>query len=207
MSKKQIVVVYGGDAWNSYEEYFEYLKNYELTQEKFDKTMSRRWKDRLQESLGDDFTVVKLKMPCSRNAKYEEWAIWFTKILPYIEKDAVLLGHSLGASFLAKFLSENTLPASFAQLYLVSGCFGCGGGFELSEDLGMIEKQVREVYIYHSHDDPVVDFADAMKYKEALPSAELVEFDDRHHFIGEEFPEIVAKIKEGCGIMNTQLEE
>lgn len=197
MSKKrQVVVIHGGEIWNTHEEYIEYLTNYDLTREKFEKMTTQRWKDRLQENLGDAYFVVQPQMPCSRNAKYDEWAIWFEKLVPYTENGCVLIGHSLGANFLAKYLALHDLPVHVSQLHLVAGCFGAAGGFVLPKSLEKITHTVDKTYIYHSQDDPVVDFVDAQKYKKALPYAELIIFSENGHFSQEEFPEIIDKVKE-----------
>ncbi|XLQ20363.1 MAG: alpha/beta fold hydrolase [Candidatus Moraniibacteriota bacterium] len=194
-NKKQVIVIHGGDAWDTHDEYIEYLKNYDFTQEKFDKVTSRRWKDSLQESLGDNFQVIKPGMPSSRNAKYNEWLIWFEKLLPYVVDGAILVGHSLGANFLAKYLAENMLDVDINQVHLVAGCYGAKGDFDLQESLKNVENQCDNIYIYHSLDDFVVSFDDGKKYQVALPNAVFVEFEDRNHFLQEEFPEIVENIK------------
>ncbi len=193
--KKHIVVIHGGDAWDTYEDYLNYLRDYEFTEEKFHKTTTRRWKDHLQDDLGERVLVVKPQMPCDRNAKYVEWKIWFDKIVPYIDDGAVFVGHSLGATFLAKYLAENTLPISLTQLHLVAGCYGWHGGFELPHALDAITEACRDIFIYHSHDDMVVDFTDAQKYKNALPTAQLITFDDRGHFLDSHFPVLVDNIR------------
>lgn len=193
--KKHVIVIHGGEVWNTHQEYIEHLISYDFTREKFEKVTTQRWKDRLQSVLGKQFLVVKPEMPCSRNAKYDEWVIWFEKVIPYIEDDCVLVGHSLGANFLAKYLALHDFPVSIAQLHLVAGCFGIVGGFDLPESLKKIERSVHTVYIYHSHDDPVVEFADALKYSEALPDAQLIAFSENGHFIQEEFPELVDNVR------------
>lgn len=195
MNKKQVIVIGGGEAWDTYEEYIEYLKNYDFTKEKFEKTTSERWKDNLQKDLGNDFQVVKPIMPSARNAKYNEWVIWFEKLFPYLNDDLVLIGHSLGANFLAKYLAENNMPMSTKQLHLVAGCYGAGGGFDLPRSLKNIEEQCEDVFIYHSTDDFVVEFAEGLQYKKMLSNATFVQFEDRNHFLQGEFPEIVENIQ------------
>lgn len=189
--KKQVVVIHGGEAWNTYEEYIVYLKD-----EEYDPYIMwpDGWKKTLEEKLGSSFEVFTPKMPSPLNAKYDEWAIWFDKLVPYLRDDVFMIGHSLGANFVAKYLAHNDLPVSIAQLHLVAGCFGCNGGFALREELNRIEKNVPKIFIYHSHDDDIVGFADAMKYQASLPSAQLVTFEDRGHFLQEDFPELVENI-------------
>ena len=47
----------------------------------------------------------------------------------------------------------------------------------------------------HSKDDFVVPYEHALKYKAALPEAELVTFEDKNHFLVEELPELVERIR------------
>ena len=195
-NKKQIIIIHGGEAWDTHEEYIKYLNDYDFTKEKLNKILSRRWKDNLQEILGDDFQVIKPQMPSKSNAKYNEWAIWFEKLFPYLNKNIILIGHSLGANFLAKYLSENIMKSTIDQIHLVAGCYGWKGGFELADSLVQIEKQSADIFLYQSMDDPLVDFTDAEKYQVALPSATFVKFDDRGHFLQEEFPEIIENVKD-----------
>jgi len=195
IDKKQVIVIHGGEAWDTYEEYIEYLKSYDFTMEKFDKIISRRWKENLQNNLGENFQVIKPSMPSERNAKYNEWTIWFEKLFPYLNEEIILIGHSLGATFLAKYISENILPKHISQIHLVSGAIGSKGGFNFETSLEKIENQCKNIFIYHSTDDFVVDFEDGLKYKKMLPKAIFIKFDDRNHFLQEEFPEIVQNIK------------
>lgn len=195
MTKKQVLVIHGGETFETYDEYMQYLRDYPL-ERILKKTETRRWKDRLQDDLGGSYDVFSPMMPNMRNAKYEEWKIWIEKYVPILRNDIILIGHSLGAIFLAKYLSENDFPVRVVQSHLVAGPYQCRGWDALSESLEKIEQQVKKIYIYHSTDDPVVDFADAQKFHKALPSAELITFDHRGHFLDEYFPELLTHVKE-----------
>ncbi len=168
----------------------------------FEGLKKRGWKDNLAESLGKDFEVIIPKMPNPGNARYREWKIWFEKIIPFLEKEVVLIGHSMGGIFLAKYLSENSFPKNIAGLFLVSAPY-CGedlksssGGFSFSGSLEKINQQCKNVFIYHSSDDPNVSFSDFEKYKKSLPEAKARSFQNKGHFNQEEFPEIVENIKD-----------
>jgi predicted alpha/beta hydrolase family esterase len=134
-------------------------------------------------------------MPSGRNAKYNEWSIWFEKLFPYLNEEIILIGHSLGATFLIKYISENILPIHINQIHLVAGAICIKGGFGYNDSLDKIEKQCNNIFIYHSIDDPVVDFEDALKYQKMLTNAKFEQFEDRGHFLQEKFPEIVGNIK------------
>lgn len=190
--KKQVIAIHGGDAWDAYEEYIERLK--EWTYDPYE-IYGDGWKKLLADRLGSEYEVFLPQMPSKYNAKYMEWCIWFEKVIPYIHREAIVIGHSLGANFVAKYLAENTVPFVVAQVHLVSGCYGLGGGFALPDSLENISKHCKKVFIYHSTDDSIVPYADALKYHKSLPEAKLVTFTDRGHFLDDDFPEIEENIK------------
>ncbi|MDD5589791.1 MAG: alpha/beta hydrolase [Candidatus Portnoybacteria bacterium] len=187
--KKQILVIHGGNAFKNQKEYLAYLKNL-----KIDIYWSEKWKAKLPVTLGKKFEVLAPKMPNLMNAKFNEWKIWFEKYFPYLRDNIILLGHSLGGIFLAKYLSENKFPKKIMAVFLIAA--PCGYvNFELPKNLDKMSKQAGRIFIYHSQDDPIVPISEARKYKNLLPEAELVIFKNREHFNQENFPEIVKKIK------------
>ncbi len=198
--KKQIVVIHGGDTFDSYEEWFEYLKAKKLDFEKM-KASHKEWKALLQDKLGEEYEVILPQMPNKQNARYKEWKIWFEKMIPFFEQTVIFIGHSLGAIFLAKYLSENTYPKKIAATFLVAGPFDtrdCDyslGDTTLPTDLSHFEKQGGSIFLYQSKDDPVVPYVDVEKYKNKLPNAIERIFDDRGHFPQQDFPEIINDIQ------------
>jgi len=78
--KTQIIVIRGGDTFETYEEYLSFLKDFQIDLDYINK---KGWKRSLQEKLGDDFEVISPRMPNSGNAKYLEWKIWIEKFSPF----------------------------------------------------------------------------------------------------------------------------
>jgi len=194
---KQILFIHGGDSFATREAMMEYWKTESVENPFRQDTKRRKWKDDLREVLVGEFAFAAPRMPNHMNAHYDEWSMWFEKFVPFLNNGDILIGYSLGANFLAKYLSENTLPIYLSQLHLVSGCFG-EGDFTLSGSLENISVQTEKIYIYHSQDDEIVPVADAAKFKKALPKASMCIFDNRGHFFNEEsFPELVANIRHG----------
>lgn len=195
--KKQIVIIGGGDTFETYEEYLKFLRECKLDPSDFYK---KGWKKRLADHLGDRFDVLSTQMPNNSNAKYLEWKIWFDKYVPYFKNNVTFVAHSLGGLFLAKYLSENDIPQKILATLLVSPPFDDTSGdysladFILPESLKKLEKQVGKIILYHSKDDQVVPFSALEQYKNALPKAETRIFEDRGHFNQEEFPELVQDI-------------
>lgn len=195
--KKQVFVIHGGTAFGTYDEYIAYLRGKAVD---LAKLLSKDWKDTLQKFLGEDFEVYFLKMPNSQDAKYLEWAIWFEKYIPFMNDGVILVGHSLGAVFLARYLSENTFPKCTKGVFLVAAPYEDDEGRKLPEfaitgPLARLGEQVKNLFFYHSKDDPVVPFSELARYQKELPEATYRIFDNRLHFNAESFPEIVEDIK------------
>lgn len=197
---KQVVVIHGGSTFDTYDEYLSALKEKIIDIEYLE--TKKGWKSALADELGAGYNVLTLQMPNKQNAKYKEWKIWFEKILPLLDKRLILIGHSLGGIFLAKYLSENTINER-----VVAGCFlvaapydmqdrkGTLGDFTLTDSFEKIHEQSRYTHLYHSTDDPVVPFVDLAKYQRQLPYARATVFNDRQHFNQENFPELVEDIR------------
>ncbi len=199
--KKQILSIHGGDVFNSYEDYLSFLREYPADLNRI--LTKKKWKNNLQDDLGEGWEVLNPQMPNYHNAKYVEWKIWFEKFLPFLRDGVILIGSSLGGSFLVKYLSENEFPVKISAAYLIAAPFSAEsrdanytlGDFALPEALDKFEQQVEKIFLYHSADDPVVPFSDLERYAQVFPKAKKVIFQDRGHFSQEHFPEIVDAIK------------
>lgn len=196
--KKQVLVIHGGNAFDTYEKYIAYLTNKKLT---LDDLEVSGWKQSLGKALGKDFEVFLPQMPNARNARYLEWKIWFEKIIPLLNEEIVLVGHSLGGLFLAKYLSENDCSKKIVATFLVAAPFNTKTKFDFVDfvlkdnSLKKMNKQGGKIFIFQSEDDEVVPYADSKKYKKVLPDSKMIVFKDRGHFHQPNFPEIVKEIK------------
>jgi predicted alpha/beta hydrolase family esterase len=203
MNKQQVFYIHGGDAFSDHQAFLEDLKTRPVrnlpTAER-----TKRWTNSFEEDLGADYEVFMPSMPNSQNAKYEEWKIWFERHFEYLHDDVILVGWSQGGYFFAKYLTENDLPFKIKALFLLAPPFepddfgGEDGGdftFDTSR-VGELAKKTTKITIMSSKDDFVVPYEHSLKYKEALPEAELITFEDKNHFLVEEFPELLDKIKE-----------
>lgn len=194
--KKQVVIIHGGDTFETYEEYLNFLRGYEIDVERY-KSDKSDWKPWLRRRLGSGYEIVLPIMPNKTNAQFGEWKIWFEKFFPYLNDEVILIGHSLGGTFLAKYLSENQFPKKIKAVFLVGAVYDLDSedyslvSFVLPEKLNL---QTENTMIYHSKDDPVVSFSALEQFKKALPHAQTRIFEDRGHFNQEEFPELAEDI-------------
>lgn len=194
---KQVCIIHGGTTYDTYDDYLRDLASSDI---KYDRLLyGGNWKTWLSEEL-TDYDVLLPSMPNKQNAQYTEWTLTFEKVLPHLTEDTVLVGHSLGGIFLAKYLSENDLTITFKKLILIAAPYDD----ESSESLASfrltsaraVASYAQEIHILHSSDDPVVPVEEAHKYLSDLPSAQLHAYNDKLHFNEPEFPELKQLIEE-----------
>jgi len=197
--KKQVVVIHGGDAFSTYEKYISFLKNFQIDLERY-RSERIDWKRNLGKELGQNYEVILPEMPNKTNAKYVEWKIWFEKLIPYLNPEIILIGHSMGGVFLVKYLAEEKFPKKILAVFLIAAPYDMDEGRPLVEfippnSLSQFENQAVKVFLYHSKDDQIVNFAEFEKYQKSLKNVVSKAFTDRGHFNQESFPELVEDIK------------
>lgn len=196
MSKKIFIIGWWVDASN-YPDFETYL-----LQEEFNPYEEKvtGWKDNLQQDLWIWYEVIKVPMPNKFFAEYRYWKIMFEKALPYFWDKNILIGHSLGWTFLLKYLNENVLE-NISQIHLLApAVFDTPDellwSFRFDEKLENFKKYENITTIYASKDDDVVPFLDSEYLKNILPKSRCEVFEDKWHFIFEEhFEKLVENIK------------
>ena len=195
---KQVVVIHGGMTFKTYKEYINSLKGKRVSIDTFQS--HKTWRHSIEKQLGRNFQLLVPRMPNSNNSVYQEWKIWFERMSYFIKHDVILIGHSLGGIFLAKYLAENKFKKKIKGLIIVAGPYNsCTkeslGKFKLPKSLNQLSGQCKNIYLVFSKDDPVVPFKEMEKYCKALPTAKTVIFKNRGHFSQNHFPELVKIIK------------
>lgn len=188
----QILLIHGGDAWETQEEYIAALKAKEVTLERL---LSRDWKANLQDRFGTAVQVIMPRMPNSQNARYAEWKIYFEKIVPLFNDNLILIGHSLGGIFLAKYLSEEHIAKKIKATFFVAAPYNTAEihplvDFNLENDLHGVSEQGGRLMFFQSHDDQVVPFSNVKDYQKVLPTAEYHLTEQGGHFNQPSFPEL-----------------
>ena len=160
---RSAILIHGGTTYENRAQYLRALQEKNPKLEWF--KLRKDWKYELQDRLGDQFVVYAPQMPNKTNAQYDEWKLWFEKVVDLLGDEVTLIGHSLGALFLVKYLSENTLGRKARKLCLLGTPYdnaGMGaeqlGSFIRIGDLSSVALQVSEIYFYHSEDDFAVPF-------------------------------------------------
>ncbi len=200
-NKKQVLVIHGGDFFDTREAFFTDLKKQSFDAEELAPEERKRWKDNLAADLGSGYEVFRPRMPLPMFARYEEWKVWFEKMIPHMRDGIVLVGHSLGGTFLVRYLGENTLSVKVRALFLIAPYFAARKGSPEADSgwtigsIDSLEPQTGDAFIYQSEDDTNVPVSHAKEYASRIPKARLVIFKDRGHFRTERFPELATCIK------------
>ena len=199
MSKKQILLVHGGMTFKTEKDYLHWLKHKYIS-----KKQRPYWEQDLQKKLQSKYEIIRPRMPLQDNAKYRDWKILFERYILLLKKDYTLIGSSLGGIFLAKYLSENKMPKKALSVYLVCAPFDddlptedLAGGFTLKNDLALLEKNCKNLYVMFSQDDDVVPVSHAEKYRKKLKKGKILIYKGkRGHFTVSKFPEIIRFIEQ-----------
>lgn len=194
--KQQVVVIHGGDSFRTRQEYLRVLKRWPVTANSFQPRSD--WRASLSKTLGRKYEVFLPQMPNKWNARYDEWKIWFERMLPFVRHGVILIGHSLGGLFLAKYLSEKTITNKVKAVVLVSAPHNNTTDvydFRLIKKLNLLTRQVPKIFLIHSPNDRVVPISELQIYAQALPNATIIVLKNRGHFNQKSFSEIVRLIK------------
>ena len=84
--KQQVLVIRGGETFDTREQFYDYLKNVEY--DPYEKKRNRR--DWLEWSLCENFDSFAPLMPNKQSADYFAWKIRFERLFPYIKEDKTI---------------------------------------------------------------------------------------------------------------------
>ena len=139
----------------------------------------------LREALGEAYIVHYPLLP-------EESSPDFGRIkqigreISLIGEEVLLVGHSLGASMVLKYLSEKETRNRIAGVFLISTPFWSGDenwvqGLKLKKDFANNLPEDVPIFLYHCRDDEVVPFEHLSLYVQKLPEATIREIANGGH--------------------------
>jgi uncharacterized protein len=139
--------------------------------------------DSLRRALGPSYEVHYPAMPNEDDAPYDEWAQQIERKIAELQEPIMLVGHSVGASVLMKYLSETEIRKPVAGIFSISNPFWGGDGWRyegweelaLPPDLPAKLPNGAAIFLYHTRDDEVVPFDHLALYAQALPHATVRE--------------------------------
>jgi predicted alpha/beta hydrolase family esterase len=194
----QIISIHGGTTFEKYDDYLHHLETKVIFPDRI--TFKPMWRELLQQNLGSEYQVLLPTMPNKTNARYAEWKIWFNNLSNLIEDDCILIGHSMGAIFLAKYLSEVETDFRIKATILIATPYDDESvedltDFKLEGVSSLFSAQAGKVIIFNGNDDPVISSEDVQKYKDDLPNAQFITVPATDHYMRVEFPELLETIR------------
>jgi serine hydrolase len=120
-----------------------------------------------------------------------------------MQESIVLVGHSVGASILIKWMSEREGEKPIAGMFLLACPFWGGNGWCYSgyEELMLPEggatklSMGRQIFLYHCRDDATVPFDHLALYAQILPEATIWERDEGGHQFNNDLSFVAEDIK------------
>jgi uncharacterized protein len=155
----------------------------------------------LQTKLGSNYRVRYPAMPNEEEADYRTWKRVIVEEARRMGDDAILCGHSIGASVLIKVLTERGPKPSLAGAFLVAGPFWHEHKVwrweeaALSDDAGEHYPPGAALFFYHGGDDEVVPVAHLDMYAKAFPKAIFQRLPGRNHQINDDMGEVARDIQ------------
>jgi len=153
----------------------------------------------LRDALGAAYEVRYPEMPDEDAPEYGAWRDCIAEELTALGSGVILVGHSLGASVLFKYLSEEDSKAPVGGLFLVAAPFWGAEDWEVDEytpreDFAAWLPERLPIFFYHGRDDEIVPFEHLSLYAEKLPWATFRELDGGGHQLGNDLSGVARDI-------------
>ena len=141
-------------------------------------------------------------MPDEADPSYSRFKPVIEHELRVLNDGAIVIGHSLGASFLLKLLTTTARRKLFGGLFLLATPYwgGAGWRYEGFEQVALRANYAEALpraplHFYHCRDDATVPFAHLALYAADLPGARVHAFDSGGHQFENRLGEIAADVR------------
>ena len=154
----------------------------------------------LGQQFGANYLIHYPKMPREAEPDYTAWKQRIGEELATIADQAILVGHSFGASVAIKLLVQPKFAFSPAALFLIAAPFWHEDFWRWEEmnlpaDVASLLPRGMPVFLYHGRDDEIVPFTLLERYVHALPQAVVRRLDGRNHQLDDDLTEAAEDIR------------
>jgi uncharacterized protein len=155
----------------------------------------------LRETLGAGYDVRYPRMPNEGDADCGAWKQLIAEELMRAGS-AVLVGHSIGASIVARYLADGAPKAALSGAFLIAAPFWHDHEFwhwkeaELPQDIGERLPTGVPIFFYHGIDDEFVPVAHLDMYAKLIPQAVVRRLPGRNHQLNDDLSEVASDIKQ-----------
>jgi predicted alpha/beta hydrolase family esterase len=136
----------------------------------------------IQNELGKDYHVLYPKQKTDETAPDLGWIKQIEDEINKAGDAVIIIAHSLGASLLLKYLSENKVTTNISGVFLLATPFWSGDedwkqGLKLRDDFPDKLPKAIPLFFYHCRDDKEVPFEQFKSYKELITDGHFHEFE------------------------------
>jgi predicted alpha/beta hydrolase family esterase len=154
----------------------------------------------LQKALGKDYQITYPPMQTDDAAPDFGWPKQIGAEIDKLREDVTLVAHSLGASLLLKYLSENKIPKKTAGLFLIATPFWSGvaewvQGLKLEQGFAENLPKNSPIFFYQCRDDDEIPFDHLASYRNELPGATFREIESGGHQLNNDLNLVAKDIK------------
>ena len=151
----------------------------------------------LKKELGNAFDISCPVIEDPEDPTYAMWKSTFDAAFKKITAPVVLIGHSLGASTLLKYLSEEKPGIPVVSLHLVATPHWGENmkDFMLKDNFEDALTGIPKIFLYQSVNDKIVPFEHLGFYREAFKQAVVHELPGNDHVFAKGLPELVNDIR------------
>ncbi len=155
----------------------------------------------LQAALGQDYEIIYPPMPWEDKTPDFGWGRGIGTEIEKLSDNAFWVGHSLGASMLLKWLSENKTSKKPAGIFLLAPPFWSGHepwkqGIKLQKDFAANLPKNNRIFFYHCQDDEVVTLQQLAIYRQELPEATFRDLQNGGHQLDNNLKWVAKDIKD-----------
>lgn len=155
----------------------------------------------LKAALGNGYEVSYPQLQSDESVSDFGWPRQIGEEINNIQGNPILVGHSLGASLLLKYLSETEITKRISGIFLLATPWWSGDedwvkGLKLPHDFpGKLPADI-PVFLYHSMDDEEAPFEHLSLYAQKLPHASVHVIEQGGHQFNNDLEFVAENIKE-----------
>jgi pimeloyl-ACP methyl ester carboxylesterase len=163
-----------------------------------------QWDDKLADSLtrelGSGYEVRFPRMPNEDDPKYAAWRPAIGREIAKLDDDAVLVGHSIGATMMVHALAEQPPKQRIGAILLLSTPFVGDGGWPSDEiapkaDLGARLPDGVPVHLFYGDKDETAPPKHAELYAKVIPRAQVHRLAGRDHQLNNDLGEVAELVR------------
>lgn len=151
----------------------------------------------LEKTLGDRYDIIT---PSNSDNDYTHWKYQLDKAFEKLNDNVIIIGHSLGASLLLKYLSEQNITQKIHSFHAIAAPYWSfdedwqNDSYELIQNYQKKLPEIGYKCFYHGTNDKVVPIIHVKRYLEDMPYSKVVIVQEQDHYFLNGLPELTNKI-------------